>query len=49
MGQGRKEKEPKPRAENYKPKLAINGTFSDLIGVAMGKPAPEKKEPPKKG
>lgn len=39
-----KKKEPKPRAEKYDTKLAINGTFADVIGVAMGKKAPEKKE-----
>jgi len=36
-------KEPKPRAEKYDTKLSINGTFADVIGVAMGK-KPEKKE-----
>jgi hypothetical protein len=36
-------KESKPRAEHYDPKLSINGTFADVIGVAM-KPKQEKKE-----
>lgn len=37
-------KEAKPRSEQYEPKVSINGSFSDVIGVAMGKKAPEKKE-----
>jgi hypothetical protein len=36
-------KEAKPRAEHYVHKVAINGNFSDVIGVAMGK-KPKKKE-----
>lgn len=36
-------KEVKPRAEHYEPKLAINGSFADVIGVAM-KPKEDKKE-----
>lgn len=40
-------KETKKRAEHYDPKLSINGTFADVIGVAM-KPKEEKKEEPKK-
>ena len=36
-------KEPKERAEKYEPKLKINGSFSDVIGVAM-KPKNRKKD-----
>ncbi len=35
-------KEAKPRAEEYEPKLAIKGSFADVIGVVM-KPKEEKK------
>jgi hypothetical protein len=37
-------KQSKPRAEHYDPKLSINGSFADVIGVAMGKQPTEKKE-----
>lgn len=37
-------KESKERAEHYEPKLSINGSFTDVIGVAMGKKPQEKKE-----
>ncbi len=43
-----KKKEAKPRAERYEQKLAINGMFSDVIGVAIGKKPAEKKEDKKK-
>ena len=36
-------KESNPRTEHYETKLAINGTFADVIGVAM-KPKQEKKD-----
>ena len=36
-------KEAKPRADNYEPKLAIKGSFADVIGVAL-RPEKNKKE-----
>ena len=45
----------KKRAETYDPKLAIKGSFEDVIKVSVGKPPerqpvskPEKKEKPTK-
>jgi hypothetical protein len=43
-----KKKEPKPCAGHDEQKLTINGTFSDMIGVAMGKKAPERIDDKKK-
>jgi hypothetical protein len=40
MGE-RKEKEPKKRAEKYDDKLAVKGTFEDVIAAAF---KPKKKE-----
>jgi hypothetical protein len=43
MGKQNKEKPPKKRAEKYESKLAINGTFEQVIQAAfLGKP-PDKK------
>ena len=44
MAKAKKKKEAKPRPEQYEPKVKINGSFSDVIGVAMSKPKEEKKE-----
>lgn len=44
MAKAKKKTTPKKqRAETYDPKLSINGTLSDVIGVAM-KPKKENKE-----
>jgi hypothetical protein len=48
MAKETKKKEGKPRAKNYDPKLAIKGTFEDVISVSVGKQAPAKKEEKKK-
>jgi len=37
-------KEPKKRAEQYGPKLSINGSFGDVIGVAMGNTQHKEKD-----
>jgi hypothetical protein len=39
----KKKEEPKERAESYDPKLAINGTFEQVIKASF-----KKKEEPKK-
>lgn len=36
-GKKKEEKRPKPCAEHYEPKLKIEGSFSDVIGMAVGK------------
>jgi hypothetical protein len=36
-----KEKEPKKRAEKYETKVAVKGTFEDMIAAAI---KPKKKE-----
>ncbi len=46
-----KKKAAKKRAHNYDEKLAINGTFEDVIKLSVaGNPAPKPKpvKPPKK-
>ena len=43
VGMAKGERESKARAEYYDPELSINGTFADVIGVAM-KPKEEKKK-----
>jgi hypothetical protein len=40
-------KKPKKRADKYDTKLAINGTFEDVMKVSV-KPLRELKEEPKK-
>ncbi|MBD1364460.1 hypothetical protein IDJ77_11630 [Mucilaginibacter sp. ZT4R22] len=41
MAKEKKKKEPKIRSENYDSKLAINGSFDDVIKASfLGKPAP---------
>lgn len=40
-------KQKKKRAEKYDPKLAIKGSFEDVIKVSVT-PTPSKKEKPKK-
>jgi len=32
----------KKRPNKYDPKLAISGSFEDVIGVSVGKPSPKK-------
>lgn len=44
MDKEKKEKQPKSRPEKYDSKLAINGTFEDVIKASFIK----KKEEPKK-
>ena len=43
VGMAKGERESKARAEYYDPELSINGTFADVMGVAM-KPKEEKKK-----
>ncbi len=44
MAKEKKEKTPKPRAEKYDTKLAINGGFDDVIKASfLGKPKTEQK------
>lgn len=38
-----KEKEPKKRAEKYETKVAVKGTFEDMIAAAI-KPKTKKEE-----
>lgn len=44
MAKEKKKEETKERSENYDPKLAIKGTFEEVIKVSF-----KKKEEPKKG
>lgn len=43
-----KDKKKKERPEKYEPKVAINGTFEDVIKIALGKAPAKKAETPKK-
>jgi len=40
----KKKTEPKPRAEKYETKLAINGTLEDLLKASFLGKSPVKKE-----
>jgi hypothetical protein len=48
MAKAKKPKKPKKpkkeRAKKYDPKLSIDGTFDDVIGVSVGKKPEERKE-----
>lgn len=52
MATAKKKKPAKKRAEQYEPKLKIEGSFDDVIGVAMGKkrevPEVDKRKEEKK-
>ncbi|SDW18459.1 hypothetical protein SAMN05444410_101450 [Hydrobacter penzbergensis] len=41
MAKAEKKKAPKPRASKYDPKLAVNGSFADVIKVSV---SPTHKE-----
>lgn len=43
MAKAVKKKAAKKRAANYDAKLAINGTFEDVIAVSVGVPVVKKK------
>jgi hypothetical protein len=45
MDKEKKKREPKKRAEKYDSKLAINGTFEQVIQASfLGKPPAKKEE-----
>jgi hypothetical protein len=44
MAKKKKETTPKPRAEKYEEKVAVDGTFEDMIKASfLGKPKETKK------
>ena len=43
-----KEKKTKERPAKYEPKLAINGTFDEIIQIALSKKPEDKSKPEKK-
>lgn len=48
MAKAVKKKAAKKRASTYDPKLAINGTFEEVVAVSLGMPVPKKKVVKKK-
>jgi hypothetical protein len=44
MGKEKKNKEPKPRAATYEPKIKFEGTFEDMIAISTTGAGVKKKD-----